>query len=516
MTETYEQNKTLTAKKVALQYLIVLAGAGILYAFTCAPAVLWQDSGLFVYRIWHNDLEGNIGLALAHPLYIMLGIAVKHIPLGDMAHRINLLSAICGGIAIANLFLLLRLWLSRSLPALVGAVTLAVSWTFWSNAVIAECYTLFAAQFLAELIFLLQYVRTRRAVYLYLLGLLNGLTIANHLWGVFGFGCYTVFIIVLLVRKEIRLRQLIITVLLWIIGASPYEYLIIKDIIISGNLPATLNSAFFGNSWQGTVLNTTISMKIAAENIIFILLNFPTPNIILFFVGLYYLCHNAESRSFGIILLTLTVLHFVFAFRYTVPDRHAFFLPFYCLAAVFIGSGAEGFLRRFNGRLMTTAVLLFAFFPAPVYCVTPEAAKKYYPALGERRQRPYRDEYTYWLQPWKTGYRGAERFAEEALDTVEKNAVIYAYTTDVHSLLYVQEVMVKRPDVRIVSDYDSGANSPTLNEETIADLTGDSSLYVTSPYKGYCPDFLLEGYDFVQKGVLYKAVEKGVQERKVN
>ena len=36
---------------------------GTLYVLTCAPGPLWQDSGLFQYRIWHNDIEGKLGLA---------------------------------------------------------------------------------------------------------------------------------------------------------------------------------------------------------------------------------------------------------------------------------------------------------------------------------------------------------------------------------------------------------------------------------------------------------------------
>ena len=89
---------------------MVLGAAAGLYILTCAPTILWQDSGLFVYRIWHNDLEGNLGLALAHPLYIMLGIAVKRLPFADLAYKVNLMSAIFGAITVANLFLLLRLW----------------------------------------------------------------------------------------------------------------------------------------------------------------------------------------------------------------------------------------------------------------------------------------------------------------------------------------------------------------------------------------------------------------------
>ncbi len=508
MKQTSGQDKTASYENVPLMYLIVLAGAGILYVLTCAPTVLWQDSGLLIYRIWHNDLQGNLGLAISHPLYILVGIAVKHIPIGQLAYRVNLISAVFGAVAVANLFLLLRLWLGRNMPAVIGAITLAVSWTFWQNAVIAEVYSMYAAQMLAELIMLLQYVRTKKIGYLYLLGLFNGLAIANHMWGSIALACYAVFFIALLAKKQIGLKHLAIVILLWIIGAMPYEYLIIKNIIVSGDVWATLASAMFGNSWQSRVLNTSVSMKIVLENIVFILLNFPTPNLLLLFLGLWVIRKKAPSRSFANITIAMLTLYFVFAFRYTVPDRHAFFLPFYCLAAIIIGLGADTLLTRYNHKSAVIIVLAFTLLPIPIYFITPAVARTFYKPLGQRRQRLYRDEYTYWLQPWKTGYRGAERFANEALNGVEKNAVIYAYTTDVHALLYAQEVGGKRHDVKIVSEFNSSKNAPALNENTVADLMANSILYVVSPTKKYCPPFILENYDFVKSGVLWRVVDK--------
>lgn len=497
----------MARRSIALWYLIVLAGAGVLYAFTCAPSILWQDSGLYVYRIWHNDIQGNLGLALSHPLYIMIGIGVRHIPLGELALRVNLISVVCGAVAVANLFLLLRLWLGRNLPAIVAAITFAVSWTFWQHAVIAEVYTLGVALLSTELIMLVQYVRTKRVGYLYLLGFFNGLAIANHMWGVFGFVCYTVLLVVLLVHKQIGLKHFGVIILLWVVGAVPYEYLVIKNIVLSGDVQATLASAVFGVQWQGHVLNASISMKIVLENIIFILLNFPTPNLVFFFVGLWALRKTAPSRSFANITLALLLLYFVFAVRYTVPDRYVFFLPFYYFAALLIGLGADVILRRYDQKALAFVVLAFALLPIPAYYVAPAVARRMHRSLGQRRQRPYRDEYIYFLQPWKTGYRGAERFADEALDMVEKNALIYADSTTVHALLYVQEVKGKRSDVKIVSGYDSSENAPAFNKNTAAGLLGDSALYVVSPMPGYCPRFLLERYEFKQAGVLWKAVD---------
>jgi hypothetical protein len=490
------QGKTEQKIRIYKYYLIILFAAGLLYVVSCAPAILWQDSSLFVYRIWHNDIQGDLGIALSHPLYILAGMAVKCIPLGDFAYRINLISAVAGAFAVANLFLVVYLWLGRFLPAVISAISLAVSWTFWQHAAIAEVYTLCAAQMFAELIMLLLYIRTKRIRYLYLLGFLNGLTIANHLWGIFGFLCYLIYSVVLLKRKEITVKSFWIIALLWITGAIPYEYLVIKDIIVTGDITGTISSALFGTLWQGHVLNTSITSKIVIENIIFIVLNFPTLNFALFFLGLWIIRKASPSRAFSNILTALLLLHLAFAFRYVVVDRYAFFLPFYCFAAIFIGVGADAVLQKHNSKIVIYLLLFFSVLPAVVYCTTPSLARKYYKPLGQRRQRPYRDEYVYFLQPWKTGYRGAERFASEALEILEENALIYADPTSVCVLLCEQEVRNKRKDVKILSDYFRSEGAPVFTQETIETLMENHAVYVTSIEKGYCPSYLSDHYEF--------------------
>jgi hypothetical protein len=72
----------------------------------------------------------------------------------------------------------------------------------------------------------------------------------------------------------------------------------------------------------------------------------------------------------------------------------------------------------------------------------------------------------------------------------------------------VQEVKGGREDVKIISDYDMSKNAPVFTKDTIAELMKNSAVYVVSPIRGYCPEFLLDNYDFVQKGVLWKVTER--------
>jgi hypothetical protein len=481
-----------TRLSLSRRYLVVLALAGLLYETSCAPGVLWQDSGLIQYRVWHNDIEGFLGLAISHPLYYIVAIGAGLIPLGEFAHRVNLVSAVAAAVAVANLYLLVRLWLGREFPAIIAAVTLALSHTFWQHASIAETYTLWTALFLAELLMLLQYSRTRKVGYLYLLGLFNGLAIAVHMLASIALACYVAFVIVLLAKRVIRTRDVAVIAALWIIGALPYEYLIARNIVRSGDVLGTLASAVFADRWRGDVLNTGLSWKIVKENVLYIALNFATPNALLFFAGGYALCKVKLAPAFRNILWALLVLYFAFAFRYTVADRYAFFIPFYTVQA------------RVPHKATPYAIALCSLLPVAVYAAAPALAERMELPIGTRGDIVYRDDYEYFLRPWKTGDGGAERFAAEALAGVEPNAIICADTTTVGPLLYVQEVKGVRPGVRVVTGIISSRGAPPYNRELLELLIDAQPVYVTSIRPGYCPSFVRENYTPTKAGVLWR------------
>jgi len=308
---------------------------------------------------------------------------------------------------------------------------------------------------------------------------------------------------VLLVRRSIRAKDLTIVAALWIVGALPYEYLIVKNVVQSGDLLGTLASAAFGDRWRAEVLNTSLSWRLIKEDILFLVLNFPTPNALLFFVGLAAL-HKVEPASgFRAVILALLALFFAFASRYTIVDRFAFFLPFCCMVAMLIGLGAHELVARF-GRASPALLTAFAVLPVAVYAAAPELAQRLNLSLGTRQDIPYRNDYEYFLRPWRTDYTGAERFAREALEAVEPNAVICADTTTVAPLLYVQEVKGLRPDVKIVTGVARSPGAPRVEEQTFGPLLEQCPVYIVSKQPGYCPGFILDRYQFTEAGVLWR------------
>ena len=63
---------------------------------------------------------------------------------------------------------------------------------------------------------------------------------------------------------------------------------------------------------------------------------------------------------------------------------------------------------------------MFSLLPVGIYTIAPQLARRANLRIGTRQDIPYRNDYEYFLRPWKTGYVGAERFATEALQGVEQ------------------------------------------------------------------------------------------------
>ena len=84
MDTTYMQNVPRQSSK-GLWWLTFILSA-VLYLLTCQRGVSWQDSGMFQWRVLNSDLTGDLGLALAHPLYIAAGKLFVWFPLGRYAH----------------------------------------------------------------------------------------------------------------------------------------------------------------------------------------------------------------------------------------------------------------------------------------------------------------------------------------------------------------------------------------------------------------------------------------------
>src|SRR5215467_5793269 len=131
-----------SAKRLRVCGLLVLASA--LYIGGLSPTVAWRDSPEFV-TVAHT-------LGISHPAgsptYALLAKPTTFLPIGSIALRVNLFSALCAVLLVSLVFSLLYELLvgtppwTRLCAAWGGALFLSLSESFWRFAEVAEVYTL--------------------------------------------------------------------------------------------------------------------------------------------------------------------------------------------------------------------------------------------------------------------------------------------------------------------------------------------------------------------------------------
>jgi hypothetical protein len=119
--------------------IVLFVGGLVAYVSTLAPTVLDGDAALFQY----TPRVLGVTYPTGYPTYILLGrLWAALVPLGSVAYRMNLLSAVCGALALVLLYPASRRLLESRLGAMLAVLVFATLPTYWRWATEAKIYTL--------------------------------------------------------------------------------------------------------------------------------------------------------------------------------------------------------------------------------------------------------------------------------------------------------------------------------------------------------------------------------------
>jgi hypothetical protein len=282
---------------------------------------------------------------------------------------------------------------------------------------------------------------------------------------------------------------------LWLVGGVLFWYVAFLEYQRTGNMAATLESAFLGG-WGAAVFNVSGLGTMLVRSVLMGALNFPTPLALLGLYGIWRSRRLLAGTPLAAVLGGAMVLYLLFAMRYRVPNQNHFFTPVYLLLAVYIGLGvhATGWLRKRVGRV-ALAALAMAVVPAYWAVAEVTRAAKFNPRDGGAiHEIPYRDFYAYYFMPWQCGQTGPRRFAEEVLASLPEGAILLPDTTTAPPLKCLHDVEHVRPDVLIVDPYDAQFD-PLLRgywqgAEAPPNLTRDGRrVFVNSNDPAYLPQW---------------------------
>jgi tetratricopeptide (TPR) repeat protein len=429
-------------------FLAAALPAFLVYLDTLAPSVSPEDSGELITAAYTLGIAHPPG----YPLWCLLGKAFSFIPLGSVAWRVNLLSAALGALS-AGVLALIAFRFTRSFSSsLAAALAFAFSRDFWSQAVIAEVYTLNVLLFLLLIFFVLRHEDTCRRRWLYLAAFTLGLGLTNHstlgpLAPVF-FG-WVLLRHLYLFRKPVFLLNVFLALVL---GFSIVLYLPMRsaaDPFMDWGDPETL-PALLDHILRRQYTAAAVPRPRSFETQLPLVLGFVSTYAAQFtaWVGglalLGALLHAQRERSSFLLLgllWGLTSYGFIWLLN-DPPDREHFhlsrvlFLPAHAVAAVWIAMALAGMAERFGDlarelsswrRLALRACLL------PVVLLPLFAHRSFNDRSGD------------WL---------AEDWGRNILESLKPDAILLPFAD--HSTfpaVYLQAVEGLRPDVLIGNKY---------------------------------------------------------------
>ena len=468
-----------------------------LYLRTLAPGLLPGDSGEFQTLAY---LLGN-----THPtgyaVYLLLAKPFTWLPVGDIAYRLNLFSAVTAALAVGGTYLAGRLLGGQPWAALVGALALAVCPAFWSQALIAEVYTPGALFLVAILLMLLLWDATGKPRYLFLAGLLGGLSLGVHLTVALLAPAVAVFVLTTRPPKSILVALLgallgaalaLVAFLLLDLNHPTANYF---DSVVgpsrsawdlaAADLDGGFDRLFFGLSarqFRPYMFADPVQVMPRQARDYFADLPAQFTPLILFLTVLGALGLLVRLRRQAGLLLVALASQWLYTFNYEIWDLYVFHIPGYVLLCWLAAAGAgvlaggwHALARQWRGRRIVEALLAIAVLAVGVW---PILAQRWEAVQAGHVPFADSDEYP------------VGRFSQATLHPLvsatvaglEPNAILFTDWDLLYPYYYAAHIEQGRTDLLFVETY------PRDDVPVLA----DSVLEFVAAQAGQCPIYVSE------------------------
>src|SRR5918993_70978 len=426
---------------------VLLAGLGVfalvlvLYLRTLAPTVLYLKDPELLDAVMLQMQVSVLGIThpTGYPTYLMLTHLFTYLPFGDPAYRVNLASAVYAAPAVVAVYAAGFLLSRRVVAAASGALAFGLGTALWSQAVIAEVYTLNALLVSVTIVVLLLWHERRKDRYLLLAAFLVGLCLTNHLTS--GLLLPASLLLVALVdwRKLVDVRLVVKGVLLFLLGLAPYLYLPIRaamDPPMEANNPTD-----FGRFWYvvsgGNLTGSFFSfgpLELPARMVFYwehLHDNMPFLVVMVALTGAIVML--LKDRVVGLFLAFLFFGWLFHAVENDIPDIDLYFIPTYLVLSLWAAAGL--------GTLLAEVETLVSGFAKGAVLGALSAMLLVLPLLGASETSAKND--------MSEVYRGRKEI-EAVADNAAPNATILHHRS---SMWYMVLVERRRRDLTLVDPF---------------------------------------------------------------
>ncbi|NIN68223.1 MAG: DUF2723 domain-containing protein [Anaerolineae bacterium] len=345
-----------------------------MYVKTLLPTVGEHDT--FEFQV----LAYRLGIAhpTGYPLYILLGKLFSFLPVGNVAYRLNLSSALFAAGATVLVYATIHLLTRHRAASALSALSFAFSYSFWSQAVVAEVYALNALLVASICYLLLRWSREatddprscqakpearaapvparllaplgRRWALLVTASFVCGLSLTHHRTMLLLLPAVVLYL--LLSRRWTGVQVASAPILIGVFAVplvGIHLYIPIrwwqmhgKIMPVSEFTDLILGTQFAGalrwDAWLRELDRLLMYIRVLLEQ-------YPLPALALALFGLFWLFRPGRTSTAypgwkeGVFLLTVFIAYVLFGLSYYVPDVSLFMIPSHLVIAIALGIG---------------------------------------------------------------------------------------------------------------------------------------------------------------------------------
>jgi len=418
---------------------IVFLISFIIYLKTLCPTVYWGDSAELI------AVAANLGIAhpSGYPTYTLLGKLFTLIPYGNIAWRVNLMSAFLASLAVLMLYLICYRLSKHIIPSAAAALAFAFSRIFWSQSVVAEVYTMHILLLAINTLLLLYWLEHKKTYLLYLFCFTFGLSLTHNLASFLFIPGFALLVTSSKGIRKLRRPKVIVACLLLIMaGLLPYLYLPIRGSMDPspewGNTedPDNLLGHITGRQYRN-YFQPSMGFAEAGHRYLYsfrvLTSGFDIKMIIVWIMSIFgFFLQFKVNKRISLSLIITFLLVMLFSSSYIIPDIETYYLPCIFLLFVFASVGMTRVIYRVNDKGVDYK--RFFFLSSVLLLILPFAF-----LMGNYEYNDKSEQYF------------PHSFAGNLLSIIENNSVIISKPVQsISPLIYYKEVE-KEKDFELIT-----------------------------------------------------------------
>jgi len=424
----------------------------LFYLLTLERKLVGGDTSWYAIELPQMQLLPPTG----YPVFSLIGKLFSIIPIGPLAFRLNLISAVFGSLTILFLFMAINKLIKNEPVSLIASLSFAFVYPYWFFANRLEFDTLNSFYIAILLFAILKYRESPIRKNLYFCFACLGFLLTNHPIAFFIMPAFLILIIIIKPKIFKNARAIFLSILFFVLPLFSYFYIYIRSVQGYGRANTLIQFIYFitgreetGATFGGSFGDKHLSeiLKVILDYLKIINSSYGIILIILAVIGLIYLFK--KNWKFALFSFLAIMLNLLITTQYLDWAVLNYTLNIMLIMSFYIGCGVlllwdllkivfdkisktkKPFLKLNIVKYISFTVLILLFATQPILLVVNNYEKCNF-------KKP----------------RGIYVFWDNAYKSMDKNARLYAYSASINIAVFIEKYEQNEKNIHLISNND--------------------------------------------------------------